>query len=195
MITAYFVVFALITLLCGCGVLISRHPINGAVNLIGVMLGLSGVYALLAAPFLAVVQILVYAGAIMMLVVFVIMILNGAKQTNRLPFGNLSRVALLVPLLLAAIAVTAMVKVGPVLQDSAVAMAQEGSAPVGEPGEIARVMFDQDADGYGYFLLFEIVGLLLLVAVVGAVMLSKRDLASIADASPDQAVTEGAHHA
>ena len=59
---------ALAALLCALGVVIPRHPLNPAVLLIGAMLALSGIYALLDAPFMAVLQVLVYAGAVMMLV-------------------------------------------------------------------------------------------------------------------------------
>src|ERR1051325_7644463 len=78
--TIYFYLFAAIALICGLLLLTSRHPISGAISLIGDMLRLSGLYAILQSPFIAVLQVLVYAGAIMMLVVFVIMVLNQGKD-------------------------------------------------------------------------------------------------------------------
>jgi NADH:ubiquinone oxidoreductase subunit 6 (subunit J) len=97
---AFFWSFALISVLCGTGLLLARHPINGAIHLVGVMLSLSGIYALLNSPFLAVLQVLVYAGAIMMLVVFVIMVLNQAKDHIIPQFDWYSLVALPLPVVL-----------------------------------------------------------------------------------------------
>ena len=65
------------------GVALARHPINGAIALVSVMLALAGIYGLLSGPFLGIVQIAVYAGAIMMLVVFVIMVVGGAMDHQR----------------------------------------------------------------------------------------------------------------
>jgi NADH-quinone oxidoreductase subunit J len=185
MIDLYFTLFATIAVACGVGVLCTRHPINGAVNLIGVMLGLSGIYALLASPFLAVVQILVYAGAVMMLVVFVIMVLNGARDGDNSRFGSQGLLGLIVPVVFAIIAAVLMTNLGDVLREAG------DQATVGDPTAIARTMFDVDAaSSLGYYLLFEIVGLVLLVAVVGAVLLAKRDLATprqITDESSQEA--------
>ena len=154
------------------------------------MLGLSGIYALLAAPFLAVVQILVYAGAVMMLVVFVIMILNGAKDANPKRFASVGIIGLIIPVVLGLLAAAAMTQVSDVLATAA----QSGAAPVGEPQAIAQQMFDLGAEtSRGYYLLFEIVGLVLLVAVVGAVMLAKRDLASPQDSEDSTPVAGGGH--
>ncbi len=97
---AYFWLFAGIAMLCGLGLLLSRHPINGALYLIGVMLSLSGIYALLHSPFLAVLQVLVYAGAIMMLVIFVIMVLNQAKEHIIPVFDWFSLTGLILPVVL-----------------------------------------------------------------------------------------------
>src|SRR3954470_3000822 len=95
---AYFALFALACILCAGGVLLSKHPLNAAVYLIGVMLGISGIYALLGSPFLGVIQVLVYAGAIMMLVVFVIMVLNRARDHEVPRFDLWSIPAALLPL-------------------------------------------------------------------------------------------------
>nr|MBA3938277.1 NADH-quinone oxidoreductase subunit J [Planctomycetota bacterium] len=105
---AYFWLFAGIAVLCGLGLLLARHPLNGAIYLIGVMVSLSGIYALLDSPFLAVLQVLVYAGAIMMLVVFVIMVLNQAKD-HQIPFFDwFSLVSLALPVALGAALVGAV---------------------------------------------------------------------------------------
>jgi NADH:ubiquinone oxidoreductase subunit 6 (subunit J) len=96
----FFWAFTTIAVLCSLGLLISRHPLFGAINLIGVMLSLSGLYALMNSPFLAVLQVLVYAGAIMVLVVFVIMVLNQAKD-HKVPYLDWKAlIALPLPLML-----------------------------------------------------------------------------------------------
>src|SRR4051794_4037823 len=95
---AYFAAFALACVLCAGGVLLSKHPLNAAIYLIGVMLGISGIYALIGSPFLGVIQVLVYAGAIMMLVVFVIMVLNRARD-HEVPLFDLGAIpAAILPL-------------------------------------------------------------------------------------------------
>lgn len=182
---AYFGAFALIAVACAVGMLIVRHPLNGAVNLVGVMLALSGIYALLDSPFMAVLQVLVYAGAIMMLVVFVIMVLNQAKD-HRVPgFDWLSLVTLSLPTVIGFLLVKT-VKID--LQ--AAPDAKRAGAEV-----IAPHLFNVTASGPGYYLLFELIGILLLVAVVAAVLLAKRSLDTPADATDAVDVKEETHGA
>lgn len=165
----YFWLFAIIAVACGTGVLFLRHPIQGAVSLVGVMLSLSGIYALLHSPFLAVLQVLVYAGAIMMLLVFVIMILNQGEDHKLPRFDRLAVVGLILPLLLGAAVVLTM-------RDAAPALVEAAGTPRVGLKEIAAGMFDMR--GQGWYLLFEIGGLILLTAVVGAILLAKRSLES-----------------
>jgi len=154
--------------LCALLLLFARHPISGALSLIGVMLSLSGLYALLHSPFIAVLQVLVYAGAIMMLLVFVIMVLNQGKD-HRVPrFDPLSLFGLALPVVLC-LGVSGVLRRTP-LSGSEVARPVEGTIE-----GIAVQMFNLGA-GQGWWLLFEVTGLLLLAAVVGAVLLAKRSL-------------------
>src|SRR5205085_2762412 len=74
--TALFFVFAGLAIACALSCVYHRNPLYSAVSLIGVFVSLSCIYVTLAAPFIAAVQILIYAGAIMVLVIFVIMLLN-----------------------------------------------------------------------------------------------------------------------
>jgi NADH-quinone oxidoreductase subunit J len=172
----YFAGLALATLCCAVGVLVSRHPLNAAVLLVGAMLALSGIYALLDAPFLAVLQVLVYAGAVMMLVIFVIMVLNRARD-DRLPRFDAWSVATAA----APLALTALLAFTLAGQKLAVAP----GAMRGEPVPIAARMFAMDGGATavgGWWLLFVAVGITLLVAVVGAVLLAKRTLDTPAEA-------------
>ena len=167
--TIYFLLFGAATAACALGVLCSRHPLNATICLIGTMLAISGIYALLASPFLGVVQVLVYAGAIMMLVIFVIMVLNRARDHEVPRIENWSYAVLLVPVLLFASFVHALTAM------PAETLKSDPGSLRGDIAPIAKSMFDVN-QGHGYWLLFECIGVLLLVAVVGAVLLAKRSL-------------------
>src|SRR5262245_21713027 len=78
-----FLVFAIIAVVCAVNVVVQTHPISSAISLIGVMGSLAVLYLLLGAEFLAAVQVIVYAGAIMVLFVFVIMLLNAGAESRR----------------------------------------------------------------------------------------------------------------
>src|SRR5450432_1952006 len=88
-----FILFAGLAIGCGLALVAQRNPLYSAISLIGVFISLASLYLMLAAPFIAAVQIIVYAGAIMVLVVFVIMLLNVEAEERRRP-----RLAYLVPI-------------------------------------------------------------------------------------------------
>jgi len=168
--TILFILFAAVCIASACALLISKHPINGAMALVLNMLSLAGIYTLVHSTFLGVLQILVYAGAVMMLIVFVIMVLNGAKET-RLP--RMDRLGLY--------SIFA-VFCGGLLLLAAVCNVNLQENPSAMPGSVAVIsehLFDTsyriliNAPG-GYFILFELVGFILLSAMVGAVFLVKR---------------------
>src|SRR5436190_5048662 len=75
-----FLVFAFLAVACGVSLVVQKHPISSALSLIGVMGSLAVLYLLLGAEFIAAVQMIVYAGAIMVLFVFVIMLLNAGAE-------------------------------------------------------------------------------------------------------------------
>ncbi len=146
--------------------LAQRHPINSALSLIAVMAALAGEYLLLGAEFVAAVQVIVYAGAVMVLFVFVIMLLNAGEEEETTG----SRVALLlgVPGVLTASVLTAWV----VLRHSGAESVPIGALP-GPPKDIAQLLF------HDFLLPFEITSVLILIAIMGAVVLaSKPDAAS-----------------
>src|SRR5512135_961909 len=100
-----FLVFALIAVVCGINVVLQTHPISSAISLIGVMGSLAVLYLLLGAEFIAAAQVIVYAGAVMVLFIFVIMLLNAGAETKK---GRSFMVQLLgVPLLIALLAILA----------------------------------------------------------------------------------------
>src|SRR5271169_3026655 len=77
-----FLVFAIIAVVCAINVVVQTHPISSAISFVGVMGSLAVLYLLLGAEFLAAAQVIVYAGAIMVLFVFVIMLLNAGVESK-----------------------------------------------------------------------------------------------------------------
>src|SRR5436190_5556892 len=83
MLILFFILFGGLAIGCAVNVVAQRNPLYCAISLIGVFVSLASLYLMLAAPFIAAVQIIVYAGAIMVLVVFVIMLLNVEQEERR----------------------------------------------------------------------------------------------------------------
>src|SRR5579859_3154988 len=79
----FFALFAFIAVISAINVVVQTHPIASALSLIGVMASLAILYLLLGAEFIAMAQIIVYAGAVMVLFIFVIMLLNAGAETRR----------------------------------------------------------------------------------------------------------------
>ena len=134
------------------------------------MVALAGIYGLIGSPFLGVVQIMVYAGAIMMLVTFVIMVLNGARDSKTQMFDKVSFFVIPAVLVLAGLVGFALV---------GAPLAFDETALRGSVALTSRTLFDVAQTGPGYFMLFEVLGLLLLSAMVAAVLLAKKRLGSV----------------
>src|SRR5712675_1855021 len=83
MVALLFILFAGMAIGCAVSMVAQRNPLYGAISLIGVFIALASIYVTLAAPFIAAVQVIVYAGAIMVLVIFVIMLLNVEQEEPR----------------------------------------------------------------------------------------------------------------
>jgi len=160
-----FYVFGFLTLACGFLVVLnpfSTNPVTSAMFLVLTIASLAGLFVLLHAFFLAAVQILVYAGAVMVLFLFVIMLLDLPAEEKRK--------------VRTAWVILGVISVGGIVAISLRALAQ--SAPVSEQTPalegstipLGRLLFTQ------YLLPFEIISLLLLVAMVGVILLSKKDL-------------------
>jgi len=185
----YFWFFSLVALACGLGVLACRHPIHGALSLIGAMVSLAGIYSLIGAPFLATIQILVYAGAIMMLLVFVIMVLNSAKDDKTPWFDALGVFSLFPALAVGGVLVRALV--GANMRQPFLVAGSDGKAPGPARGTVDAISRTLFPDKFGpWSFLFLVVGLLLLSAIVGAVLLAKRHLDSPAQ---DTSTPTGGH--
>lgn len=164
MLTLLFILFGALAIGCALAMVAQRNPLYSAISLIGVFISLACLYVMLAAPFIAAVQVIVYAGAIMVLVVFVIMLLN-VEEEERSP----RRLKFLVPLAvgLAAILVAEVAFILVTVQEFRVTPAT-GAADVGITHSIGSALFTQ------YLLPFEITSILLLMAIVGAMTLARR---------------------
>ena len=103
-----FFIFAAVCVGGAINLLAQKHPINSALSLIVVMGSLAVIYLLLGAEFVAAVQVIVYAGAVMVLFVFVIMLLNAGEEV-RLPHGSRVATMLGVPALIIGLGITAAV--------------------------------------------------------------------------------------
>ncbi len=157
---ALFYILAALTVVAALGVILQRKPVYSALSLIVVLGSLAVIYLTLGAPFIAVIQAIVYAGAIMVLFVLVIMLLNARREEA----SNRSRVARWLGLpLLAAFLVEILLLVHEGFPAAAAPAAADGS-----PAAIGKVLFRH------YVLPFEVTSLLILVAIVGAVVLAKK---------------------
>lgn len=160
-----FYVFSALVLAGGAAVVFNRNPVNAALLLITSFVGIAGLFFLLEAYFLGVLQVLVYAGAVVVLFLFIIMLLDVKKSPPpRLrTLGSLAAV-IAVPLL--AMMVVTLVA-SPVFEDRAIADA--GPAPTSLK-LFGQLLFTR------YLLPMQVAGFLLLVAMIGVIVLSKRRL-------------------
>lgn len=166
----YFIILGVIAIGSALCVLLSRHPLYGALSLVLSMLSLAGIYGLLASPFIGVVQVMVYAGAIMMLLTFVIMVLNGARDSKTPMFDRVSLFVVPAVLVLTGLVGFVLVR-APIAFDST---ALRGSVKL-----TSETLFNVAQTGPGYFILFEVLGLLLLSSMAAAVLLAKKRLGSV----------------
>ena len=158
----HLIIFLFFGALCVAGavnLLAQRHPINGALSLVVVMGSLAAEYLLLGAEFVAAVQVIVYAGAVMVLFVFVIMLLNAGEEEQT----KGSRVAMLfgIPGMLVGSLLIAWV----LLEHSGNQSIAVGALP-GPPKTIGWLLF------HDYLLPFEVTSILVLIAIMGAVVLA-----------------------
>jgi NADH-quinone oxidoreductase subunit J len=158
------IIFFVLAALCVIGALsliLQRHPIHSALSLIVVMVALAGLYLLMGAEFVAAVQIIVYGGAIMVLFVFVIMLLNAGEEERT----NLSKMAGVVGIPLA-IALTGFLAAA--VARSADASQSSLVAGAVAPTKTLSMLLFQD-----FVYPFELTSFLILVAILGAIVLAQ----------------------
>jgi NADH-quinone oxidoreductase subunit J len=156
-----FYIFAALALACGALMILNRNPVNSAMFLVLTMICLASLFVLLHAFFLAAVQVIVYAGAVLVLFVFVIMLLDLKAEERRR-----------IKTLGAAAGFLSVVAMGYIFWQALSQSPLPASAqPVtGGTHALGMLLFSD------YTLPFEILSLLLLVAMVGVILLSKKDL-------------------
>jgi NADH-quinone oxidoreductase subunit J len=159
-----FGIAAAVTVLAGLGVVIQRNPIYSAISMLACFLGLAVVYLRLAAPFLAAMHVLVYTGAILVLFLFVIMLLNLKPEELGVEYSLKTRgvLALLCAGLFALVAL-------PLWQDQR-EIPKQPPPSFGSVEQVGNALFTD------YALPFELISVLIMVAVFGGVLLAKKKL-------------------
>jgi NADH-quinone oxidoreductase subunit J len=163
-----FYVFAVIAVVTSLGVIGQRNPMHSVMLLIASFGALAGLYVILDAPFTAVTQIIIYAGAIMVLFLFVVMLLNVPREEPALPSlsGLLGPSAIKWAALLSALLAVEMVWA---LSDVGGFFRPEQAGSVSSVTNIGQALFTKHAFA------FEVTSVLILVAMVGAVVLARRE--------------------
>jgi NADH-quinone oxidoreductase subunit J len=160
---AVFFVLAALTVLGAVNLILQKHPIHSALSLIMVMVALAGLYLLLGAEFVAAVQIIVYAGAIMVLFVMVIMLLNAGVEEHT----SISKIAG-VPGLLLVVALGAFVA-ATLARSTASVQASAQTGTLSSTSGISNMLFRD------FVYPFELTSFLILVAILGATVLAQRE--------------------
>lgn len=166
--TALFLIFGLLAVAGALNLLLQRHPINSALSLIVVMMSLAVLYWSLGAEFLAAAQVIVYAGAIMVLFVFVVMLLNAGEEERT----DGSRIAAIAGFPGAA-AIFCLLSFVFLSQRRALGFTHLGEAfsgTVSNITQISHMLFTS------LLLPFEVTSVLILVAILGAVVLARKEL-------------------
>lgn len=160
--TVLFILFGAIAVCGGIMVVTRKHPMSSALYLILTLFAVAALFVLRQAHFLAAVQVIVYAGAVVVLFVFVIMLINVPE--DRLPVERATTTRVL-----------GVLAAGFFILESAV-LARRFSMPIGPAAEVGTVEAVGRALFTDYLLAFEITSVLLLAAVIGAIALAKRKI-------------------
>ena len=160
---AVFFILAALSVLGAVSLIFQKHPIHSALSLIVVMVSLAGLYLLLGAEFVAAVQIIVYGGAIMVLFVFVIMLLNAGAEERT----NISKMAGIagIPLTVALAGFIA----------AAIARSNEAVQTAAQNGVVASTKGISNMLFKDFVYPFELTSFLILVAILGAIVLAQRE--------------------
>jgi NADH-quinone oxidoreductase subunit J len=166
-----FIIMGLITVVCAVCVVFQKNPIYSAIFLIQTMVSLAVLYVLLHAEFIAAIQVMVYAGAVMVLFSFVIMLLNLGKKDveggkDKLIFQKASAILLGIILFV----MIGVVTFKTVLQGTKGEYTPESISEIGNTQLVGKLLFTD------YIFPFEIASILLFAAVLGAIVLAKKEL-------------------
>jgi NADH-quinone oxidoreductase subunit J len=161
--TFFFYFLSALTVISGLLVITRKNPVHSALALIVSLLGQAALYLMLYAPFVAGVQIILYAGGIMVLFLFVIMLVNIEKSQKEEQFNKQWLVGLAAAIALGALFVFVFIKGRSLFPDRAIQMPEQSNTQ-----QVALLLYGN------YMFAFEIASLLLLVAVIGAVVMAKK---------------------
>ena len=157
-----FYVLALLLIASALVVITNRNPVTSAVALAFNLVAIAGLYMVLDAQFIGLLQVIVYAGAIMVLILFVIMLLNLREEAKAHPAGTFQRILAPVTALVFAIVI------GRAIWSSAPSSFPEKVEGFGTAASLGKELFAR------FYYPFEAISLLLVVAMIGAVLLAKR---------------------
>jgi NADH-quinone oxidoreductase subunit J len=165
---ALFIIFGLLAVAGALNLLFQRHPINSALSLVVVMMSLAVLYWSLGAEFLAAAQVIVYAGAIMVLFIFVVMLLNAGEEdrTHGSRFAYIAGI----PGAAAIFCLLSFVFLSERKQLGTTQLGGYLSSSVSNISEVSHTLFTS------LLLPFEVTSILILVAILGAVVLARKEL-------------------
>ena len=158
-----FFILAALAIIGALSLIFQKHPIHSALSLIVVMVALAGLYLLMGAEFVAAVQIIVYGGAIMVLFVFVIMLLNAGVEEHT----NFSKLAGIAGIPLALVVTGFIAAAITHANDTVLAAPQTGA--VAATKDLSTMLFRE------FVYPFELTSFLILIAILGALVLAQRE--------------------
>jgi len=162
-----FVMLAFIAIICSLGVILMKNPVHSALWMLGAFFSVAGIFVQLDAEYIAAIQILVYAGAILVLYLFVVMLLNPNYKgfiklpVYRLLLGGIGSFIVCIQVMFALKSTNVMGKLGQITPE---VMSEVGNVKV-----FGQALFTR------YLVPFEIASILLLVALIGAIVLAKKN--------------------
>jgi NADH-quinone oxidoreductase subunit J len=166
---ALFLIFGLLAVAGALNLLFQRHPINSALSLVVVMMSLAVLYWSLGAEFLAAAQVIVYAGAIMVLFIFVVMLLNAGEE-DRSSHGSKIAYIAGIPGASAIFCLLSFVFLSERKQLGNTTLGGYLTSAVSNISDISHTLFTS------LLLPFEVTSILILVAILGAVVLARKEL-------------------
>jgi len=167
----FFYGLAAAAVISGLLVITRRNAVHSALSLIVTLLSVAGLYLMLYAPFVAGVQIIVYAGGIMVLFLFVIMLVNIERSSKERQFNRMWPVGLVASCALLALFLSAFAKGKALLPDRVVQLPEATNTQ-----QVANMLYGEAGRMGQYTFAFEIASLLLLVAILGAVIMTKKKI-------------------
>jgi len=159
----FFYLFAAIMIVGGIAVITRKNPVHSALALIVTLLAQSSIYLMLYAPFVAGVQVILYAGGIMVLFLFVIMLVSIDRSMKERQFNSQWVVGMVAATALGGLFVTVYIRGTSIFPDRVLPIAESDNTQ-----KVATMLYGQ------YMFAFEIASLLLLVAIIGAVVMAKK---------------------